>query len=292
MSKCKQCVDKTLAFAKGQCVAKTNKLVYTDYPKIPRGHCKPVYLPVIYKGCGTKIRYCTAEELRKMAGPRICDCPHKSEAFTVAKFIGRCVKNAVKAGGTFALIYTMVDMGIWGTPKQTEETFAGICDSMPCNLDPCHDYNYHPSSEECRESMDLLRITPYNPCSCENPIPFDTERCMFKIRQAWNGTIVLLFENIRDFPDNAVNCVYNVWAKFMNKPCEDNCLLLTPAEEYTKPDDCQLREDEWCDVNPCEFNEEELLLEKEEEKFTMAPPCGASGREEEEDERTVNCSDS
>ncbi|KAL3287291.1 hypothetical protein HHI36_001766 [Cryptolaemus montrouzieri] len=142
---------------KKTCIKKTNKLVYTDYPKIPRGHCQPIYTPKITKPNATRLRYCTAEELKLMTGSRMCECPRRSRAFEFGRFLVETLKNTMKAATIFGVSYITYDMGFWGIPHNTEATFAGVCEAMPCRVDPCKSYDFLPKTRECEEELELLK---------------------------------------------------------------------------------------------------------------------------------------
>ncbi|KAK9884235.1 hypothetical protein WA026_005185 [Henosepilachna vigintioctopunctata] len=274
MSKSKKCADKALGIIK----KKTNKLAYTDYPKIPRGQCKPVYVPRISKPCGTRIRYCTAKELKLMSGSRICECTE--QAFEMRKAFINTIMNALKAATIFGVTYITYDLGFWGVPKDTEATFANLCAAMPCEKDPCKSYEYLPETGECAQELELLKIPLEDPCKCDDPIPVDMEKCCYKMKQVWNHTVILLFDGIINAPDNIFEFLIRMWNQYMNPKRDCGvCKPMTGDEVYTSGGDtCELYDDydekypeDECD-GECDENSTsgEQKQEKPEEGFS----CG------------------
>ncbi|XP_044745739.1 uncharacterized protein LOC123307477 [Coccinella septempunctata] len=280
MNKTKKYADKAATILRKQCKKKTNKLVYTDYPKVPRGHCQPVYVPKIYKPCGTRIRYCTAKELKLMAGRRMCECPRRGKAFETGRFIVNTLRNAIKAAAILGVSYVTYDMGFWGIPKDTQNTFAGLCEAMPCRIDPCKSYDFKPRNRECEETLELLKVSPHDPCSCDNPIPVDMEKCCYKMKQVWNHTVIFVFEGIANAPDNVINFVARKWQEFMTKECDPCRRMGMDEDEFPLPE-CKL-EDDYDEKyskemeDECEAVQKELkaYLEEEEGGESNLPPCG------------------
>ncbi|KAL3287289.1 hypothetical protein HHI36_001764 [Cryptolaemus montrouzieri] len=126
-------------------------------------------------------------------------------------------------------------------------------------------------------SSQCLQVSPHNPCSCENPIPVDMEKCCHKMKQVWNHTVIIVFEGIANAPDNLVNFIARKWNEFMKKDCK----VCRPIkdEEYMTLDECELIDDydEKYSKETDECDEEELLLLQElaeVEDWKPGPSCG------------------
>lgn len=214
-----------------------------------------------------------------MTGRRMCECPRRSKAFEIGRFLINTLRNIVKASTIAGVAYVTYDMGWWGVPKDTQDTFAGLCEAMPCRIDPCKCYDYKASSRECEEAMDLMQINPVDPCACDNPIPVDMERCCYKMKQVWNHTVIFVFEGIANAPDNMINFVVRKWKEFMHMEC-DPCRPMRLEDSEWPATECDLKDDyderyagEMEDYCQETLDELKAYLAPEEET-PDPPPCG------------------
>ncbi|XP_066249513.1 uncharacterized protein [Euwallacea similis] len=141
------------------------------------------------------IKICTGKDLRQMCVSKLCACdPPKKYKFVFKKALGFGLKLTVAA----AVAYKTYQMGIWGSPDDTQRFYNSACTMFRLPKPMKNDKWDPPSCQSESEFFLKNYLDLFAPCSLQPPIR--TEDSFEKIKHCWNKGINFLFSGLASIP--------------------------------------------------------------------------------------------